>query len=240
MKKGILLLLTMLLLVSTVEAKNGERANYKMGYMDIYDASPIQFTERGVKFYVFLDGEFDFSTRPHNYNNIDILYKSSRRSTRTRMNFDRGIRIERDYNGRIRRIGNVFINYSRYGKVKRIGNIFVDYHHGKLTKVGNLRVLYNHRGNVRYIGNVKRRFHHRNHYYYGNTWEYDYDDDFFYRDDFYNDYESYDEDDNYLYYRSKDLRKGGKEHLIKRKKEYNSKKNHHKNREKSRKRKHDD
>ncbi|PHR74026.1 MAG: hypothetical protein COA67_01285 [Lutibacter sp.] len=219
MKKGILLLLTMLLLVSTVEAKNGERTNYRTGYMSIYDAEPIQFVERGIKFYVFLDGEFDFNTKPNRHTQTDYLYKTSRRSTRVRSN--RGVRIDRDYKGRIRRIGNVFINYNRYGKVRRIGKVFVDYRHRKMSNVGNLRVIYNHRGKVRYIGNVKRHtygYGYYNDYNSWNYWEYDYDDDFFFKSNFHNQYESYNEDDNFLYYRSKGVKKGVKGKIIKRKK----------------------
>jgi len=223
MKKGILLLLTMLLLVSTVEAKNGERSNYRTGYMSVYDAEPIQFVERGVKFYVFLDGEFDFNTHPNRHTQTDYLYKSSRRSTKVRSRSNRGVRIERDYRGKIRRIGNVFISYNRYGKVRRIGNVFVDYRFRQLSKVGGLRVIYNHWGDVRYIGNVKR--HRYGHYGYDHnswndwdSWEYDYDDDFFFKGNFKQKYESYDEDDNFLYYRSKGVKKGKKGKIIKRKK----------------------
>ena len=214
MKKGILLLLTMLLLVSTVEAENGERSNLRMGYMSIYDAEPIQFIERGVKFYVFLDGEFDFNTHPNYHSKARYSKKMSKRSHRTKGH--RGIKIERDYRGRIRQIGNVFINYNRIGKVTRIGTVFVDYSHRQITNVGGLKVLYGRRGNVRYIGDVKR--HSYNSWNSWDSWEYDYDDNFFFKSDFNNQYESYNEDDNFLYYRSKGLKKGVKGKIIKRKK----------------------
>ncbi len=215
MKKGILLLLTMLLLVSIVEAKNGERSNYRMGYMSIYDAEPIQFVERGVKFYVFLNGKFDFNTHPNYHSKAKYSNRMLKRSHRTKGH--RGIKIERDYRGRIRQIGNVFINYNRYGKVRRIGTIFVDYKHRQISNVGGLRVIYNHRGNVRYIGNVKRHsygYGHYNKYNSWDSWEYDYDADFFFKSNFHNQYETYNEDDNFLYYRSK----GVKGKIIKRKK----------------------
>ena len=69
MKKRILLV-TMLLLVSTVEANYGERSNLRKDYTSVYDAEPIQFKERGIKFYVFLNGEFDFNTQPNRNNNV--------------------------------------------------------------------------------------------------------------------------------------------------------------------------
>lgn len=220
MKKGILLLLTMLLLVSTVEAKNGERSNYRTGYMSIYDAEPIQFVERGIKFYVFLDGEFDFNTKPNRHVQTDYLYKTSRRSTTARRSI-KGVRIDRDYKGRIKRIGNVFINYNRYGKVRRIGKVFVDYRHRQISNVGNLKVIYNHRGKVRYIGNVKGHsygYYNYDDYNSWDSWEYDYDDGFFFKLDFDKQYETFNEDDNFLYYRSKGIKKGSKGKIIKRKK----------------------
>jgi hypothetical protein len=217
MKKGILLFLTMLLLVSTVEAKNGERSNLRTGYMSIYDAEPIQFVERGVKFYVFLDGEFDFNTHPNYHSKARYSKRKSKRSKISKGH--RGIKIERDYRGRIRQIGNVFINYNRYGKVRRIGKVFVDYRHRKISNVGNLRVLYGHRGSVRYIGNVKRHSNTYNYWDSWNSWEYAYNDDFFFKSDFNNHYESFNEDDNFLYYRSKGVKKGTKGKIIKRKKE---------------------
>lgn len=242
MKKGILLLLTMLLLVSTVEAKNGERSNYRTGYMNRYDAEPIQFKERGIKFYVFLDGEFDFNTRPSRYTDVSYMYKSSRRASRTRMNLHRGVRIERDYRGKIRRIGNVFINYNRYGKVSRIGNVFIDYRFRLLERVGNLRVIYNHWGEVRYVGSVKYGHHHGRDYDdwdYDDwdEWEYDYDDGFFLGGNFKYNFETYDEDENYLYYRSKGLKKGQKGKIIKRRKKFYKKDKKYR---KKREREHDD
>jgi hypothetical protein len=220
MKKGILLL-TMLLLVSTVEAKNGERSNSRTGYTNVYDADPIQFKERGIKFYVFLNGEFDFNTKPNRHNSVDYLHKSSRRSSQNTSR-NRGVRIEHDYKGRIRRVGNVFINYNRYGKVTRIGNVFVKYNRRHVSKVGGLKVLYNRWGDTQYIGKVKRNFNHFS----WNSWntsEYDFEDNFFHRSNFRNNFESFDEDDNYLYYKSKNVKKGKKGTVIKRKKKASSK-----------------
>lgn len=202
-------------MVSTVEAKNGERSNFRKGYMSVYDAEPIQFKERGIKFYIFLDGQFDFNTHPNRYTNIDYAYRTSRRSPRVTSH--RGVRIERDYRGRVRRVGNVFINYNRYGKVSRIGKVFIKYNRRHVSKVGGLKVLYNNWGNVKYVGKVKRKF---NYFYWDSwdTWEYDYDDDFFFRRNFRDNYESFDEDDDFLYYRSKKSKKGKKGTIIKRKK----------------------
>jgi|TARA_B110000090_G_scaffold67388_1_gene77219 hypothetical protein len=218
MKKRILLV-TMLLLVSTVEANYGERSNLRKDYTSVYDAEPIQFKERGIKFYVFLNGEFDFNTQPNRNNNVSYLNKKSRRSSKILKN--KGIKIEHDYKGRVRRIGNVFVNYNRYGKVTRIGKVFVKYNRRYVSKVGGLKVLYNNWGNLKYIGKVKIPSH-SFFWNFRNTLEYDYDDDFFFKGNFINDFESYDEDEDYLYYRSKDVKKGNKGSVIKRKKRSSS------------------
>src|SRR3970282_305535 len=46
--------------------------------VDFRNAEPIVFTERGVEFFVFPDGQFDFNTRPSTGD--DMYYKSSRRN----------------------------------------------------------------------------------------------------------------------------------------------------------------
>ena len=74
---------------------------------------------------------------------------------------------------------------------------------------------------MKYIGKVKIPSH-SFFWNFRNTLEYDYDDDFFFKGNFINDFESYDEDEDYLYYRSKDVKKGNKGSVIKRKKRSSS------------------
>lgn len=222
MKKGILLLVTMFLMVSTAEANNREKNNSRMGYSSIYNAEPIQFMERGIKFYVFLDGEFDFNTRPGNYHGA-YFKKGKKRKHASKKNFYKGVRIERDYRGNIRKVGNVFINYNRYGKVSRIGSIFVDYNFRNVSRVGNLTIQYNRRGDIEYYGKVKRGHRHNDRYGDWDSREYAYNNSFFLQSNFISDYESFDEDDNYMYYRSRAISKGKKGSIIKRKKQFDKK-----------------
>ena len=149
MKKGILLLVGLMALGTNVQANditpiptNSIGVNYN--YSDA-----ISFVERGVKFHVFLNGDFDFNTK---YRNGKYVNYNGRRK---HINNHRGVRIERDYNGQIRRIGNTFINYDRNGNVNRIGTVFIDYWRGQLTKVGHLKVKYDRWGNPHFYGNVK-------------------------------------------------------------------------------------
>ena len=82
-------------------------------------AQPILFVERGVEFLIFADGSFDFNTEIFYDSPRDVYYKD-RRNRRSR-NYgapghgygrsNRGTLVRHDRFGRVRRIGNVFINY---------------------------------------------------------------------------------------------------------------------------------
>lgn len=167
--------------------------------VDYRDAEPIVFLERGVEFYIFPNGEFDFNTVSNHYNanprprsgGINTTYGAPG----VRSNYgprDRGIRIEHDYMGRVRRIGNTFINYDAYGRVKRIGNVYMRYNSFALTQVGGLKIIYNRRGYIiDIVGYVNYNSSHYN-YNPGNGGHgNNYDDD---------DYGN-DNDDDYYYYK---------------------------------------
>ena len=134
---------------------NSQNSRFVSNYGDI---NPIEFVERGVAFYVFLDGEFDFNTQPNAsfYKNSNENRTRNGRTTNTRtLSFSNtyygtssGIRIEHDYMGRVRRVGNVFINYDAFGRVKRIGSVYMRYNSFALKQVGGLRIIYNRRGQI--------------------------------------------------------------------------------------------
>ncbi len=231
MRKGVIVVASMLMMVSTFGAMESIKPETEVVDFNnkFYDDQVIEFVERGIKFYVFLDGAFDFNTAPTA--DVDYIYKSGRR---TPIHVSpRGIRIERDYQGRIRRIGNVFISYTYNDKVKRIGSVFVKYKRNRMEQVGNMKIVYT-RHRVRLIGSVKGRYnpYYANHWSSFNrfsqwdTWEYGYYDSFFSHQDFFNNYESFNEDDDFIYFRSR--RKSGNEtkgKVIKRKKASKSKAN---------------
>ena len=207
----------MFLMVSTVEANNSDKNNSRKGYSSIYNAEPVQFMERGIKFYVFLDGEFDFSAKTGNRDGT--FYKNKKRKRNHKNKHFKGLRIERDYRGNIRKVGNVSINYNRYGKVSRIGSIFVDYRFRNVSRVGDLSIRYDRRGDIQYYGKVKRGHRYNDRYRDWDSREYAYNNRFFSQSNFSTDYESFDEDDNYMYYRSRAVSKGKKGSIIKRKKQ---------------------
>ncbi|MFI1771307.1 hypothetical protein [Thalassobellus citreus] len=168
MKRTVLLFAGLLVGLTTASAKtlttnnNGNNLNKTKHYRY---AEPITFVERGVEFLIFPDGSFDFNTNI-NYNkyNDTRYYKSNskRNKVNTRYNnrnarfkytsnYNKGINIVRDRSGKVRRIGNVFLNYDRYGKITRAGNVFMNYNRGRnntLIQVGGLHVNYNRWGGI--------------------------------------------------------------------------------------------
>lgn len=94
MKKGILLLLGIFMTVSNIEAKQNDHRPelFRLNYYSYTNA--INFSERGIDFFVFINGDFDFD-----------------------INYNRNIRINRDFRGRIKTIGNVSVRYDLRGNV---------------------------------------------------------------------------------------------------------------------------
>ena len=136
---------------------------------------PIQFSERGIDFFVFPNGEFDFNSRP-SCNNGDYYFKTAGRRSFEVNNCNAenyGVRIERDNFGRIRRIGNTFINYDFQDRVARIGSVFLRYNRFALIQIGGLQLVYNRFGElINTFGCVKQirfnGFTNANYTYYGN------------------------------------------------------------------------
>jgi hypothetical protein len=204
MKKGVLILLGMFMMVSTVEAKKGENLPNRFRVNYSYN-NAVNFIERGIEFFIFTDGNFDFD---NHFNNS--YYDDGRGRTR-----NSNVRVNRDYRGRIRSIGNVYINYDSRGNVSRIGNISMRYYRGQLRKVGDLRVRYNRSGFPVFYGNVRE-------FYYNNGIRFNisfgdvcnYNDTYFYRNDFRNNYTQFREDRNFYYYKARPNAKIGKRSTI--------------------------
>jgi hypothetical protein len=144
---------------------------------------------------LFPNGEFDFNTRPAVRPRVNgtsgaprgMYYGTS----------ERGIRVEHDNFGRVRRVGNVYINYDAYGRVKRIGTIYMSYNSFAVTKVGNMRIVYDRRGRIvdvyGFINHANGGyFYNPGTHYSGGNGGYGYGDD--YNDD-------YESDDDFYYYR---------------------------------------
>lgn len=168
-----------------------------------YHQRSLQFVARGVEFVIFKNGEFDFNTHPMRYTrNRRSGYNATYGAPRTYgyRNPSRGVRIEHDYYGRVRRIGNTFINYDRIGRVKRIGTVYISYNYRGLAKqIGGLHIYYTPRGRIAYTrGHIMRNNGHQWHTW-GNT---NNDDEWEEVDTDYNDqdYGDEDADDEDIYY----------------------------------------
>ncbi len=207
MKKALLLFLGMMSFVA-VSANDKNVSTEKTIIINGYDEA-VSFIERGVQFHVFLNGDFEFDTPNRRY------YEYNNRSYR-----QNNIRIDRDYKGRIKRIGANYIRYDYKGNVTRIGNIRIYYRRGFVRKVGDLKVSYNNWGDPYFYGNV-----HRDYYDSGIQFSlnfgtiFNYNDRYFYDYSFKNNYRKYREDKHYYYYKVKPNGKVGKRgKLIKRRK----------------------
>nr|WP_099565795.1 hypothetical protein [Gaetbulibacter sp. 4G1] len=179
MKRLLLLFTGLLIGLTTVSATelNYKNQKTKLDKTKRYRyAQPIMFVERGVEFLVFPDGSFDFNTNYEDTFYNDSYYRT-RNTKRGRVNTtygapgsrvkytsyrhrNRGVSISHDRDGKVRRIGSIFLNYDRYGKLKRVGSIYMSYKHrnGTLTQVGGLRVKYNHWGEIVYTRGQVNRF----------------------------------------------------------------------------------
>lgn len=165
--KKITFLVASIFLIGSGVANATEKTNFshERGMpVDVRNAEPIVFTERGIEFFVFPDGQFDFNTRPSS--GSDMYYRSTKAKTVNRTygapsnsrNQNYGIKVEHDNSGKVRRIGNVFINYDAYDRIKRVGSVYMTYNRFALEQVGGLQIIYNRRGQiVDFIGNVKGR-----------------------------------------------------------------------------------
>lgn len=181
MKKGVLIVLGMLMIASSVEAKKSENLPNRFGVNYYAYNNAVNFFENGIEFFVFTNGDFDF----------DINFTNRR------------LPIDRDFRGRITRIGNVSLRYDFRGNVTRIGGISMGYFRDRLTRVGNLRVSYNRWGDPIFNGNVRN-------FYYNNGVRFNlsfgdvcnYNDPYFFRNEFRRNYSQIREDNNFFYYRA--------------------------------------
>ena len=202
MKKITLLVVASILLVGNMALASenpvfSDNTNRRGYYIDYRDAEPIIFRERGIEFMLFPNGEFDFNTRP---SGPRYAVNGTNRAPGTRGYYgtsERGIRVEHDTFGRVRRVGNVYINYDAFGRVKRIGTIYMSYNSFAVTRVGNMRIMYDRRGR---IIDVYGFINHANSgYFYNPKGAYYSDGNSGYDHD--NDYGDNDNDDEYYYYK---------------------------------------
>lgn len=162
-----LIILSMILFTSVSISAEENTINPNRNFFTYSYDNAVYFVERGIEFNVFLNGDFDFSTR----RNFAVY-------NRNRYGFNRNVRISRDFDGRIRRIGNVNVRMNNF--------------RGRLTRVGNLSIRYDRWGYPRFFGNVNSF---RNTRFNGNIGNvYFYNDPFFFNANFRRNYTKFRED----------------------------------------------
>lgn len=169
MKRLLLVCASLLIGLTTASASelNNQKPKIKLEKKKNYRfAEPISFIERGIEFLIFPDGSFDFNTNIYDDYDDDILHRNnsrrsnintSQRGPNVSVAFtvssknNRGVLISRDRFGKVRRIGNVYLNYNRRGNITRVGSVFINYSRGKhatVNQIGGLRVQYNRWGEI--------------------------------------------------------------------------------------------
>jgi hypothetical protein len=157
--KTITLLVASIFMMANAATAN-EVTRFTLNTTNFSFEEPISFIERGIEFFVFPNGDFDFNTRPHDSQG-DFYYRTAGRkatgNSASRRAVNYGVRIEHDSFGRVRRVGNTFINYDYNDRVYRIGSVYMRYNRFTLSQIGGLKIIYNRRGEiVNTIGSVKR------------------------------------------------------------------------------------
>jgi hypothetical protein len=171
MKKITLLVASVLMTTTIVNATEVTYTSTENRMKYNFD-EPISFVERGIEFFVFANGDFDFNTRPDDIQGSYFYRTAGKRVTTTaKKPVNYGTIIEHDSFGRVRRVGNTFINYDSNDRVSRIGTVYMKYNRYGLTQIGGMQISYNTRGQiVNMYGNIKgTRSQGYTYAYYGST-----------------------------------------------------------------------
>jgi hypothetical protein len=122
-------------------------------------AQPITFVQKGIQFFVYTDGDFDFQLiRSNNRGRRGTQYLNAPGSTfGVNYPYNTSRLVRYDYWGNINKIGRNHIFYNRNGRVNHIGNTTMRYRNGRLARIGNMTVIYDLRGR---ISRLQGQIHH--------------------------------------------------------------------------------
>jgi hypothetical protein len=109
-----------------------------------YQSSFI-FTEGGIEFAIFPDGQFDFNYLDNgpqlsgnvNFGNLNVSFNTG---------YDYDPYVQYDQYGAVIQIENTPLYYDSYGRIIQAGNININYRNGYVNNVGNLYVRYSRPG----------------------------------------------------------------------------------------------
>ena len=131
---------------NTAEAETSTN-NYVRGY-----GNSFIFTEGGIEFSVFADGQFDFYM-PNYGPDVNVGINTPGFSLSFNSGYNYNPYVQYDDFGAIIQIENTPIYYDYYGRVNQIGNIFINYTgFGRINRIGGLNVYYRNNVFYRYDG----------------------------------------------------------------------------------------
>lgn len=141
MMKKIYLLLTVLLSFGVTTASALVHGNNTFS-----SPAAIVFSEGGIEFAVYPDGQFDFYDPQ--VRNSQVMINNAHISLSFNSGHNYGPYVQYDDYGAVVQVQNTPIYYDYYGKVAQIGRVNLDYNaYGKLYRVGGLYIQYNPYGN---------------------------------------------------------------------------------------------
>lgn len=140
MKKLSTLFAMLFLSFGIANAENAADDNLNRGY-----SNSFIFTEGGIEFAIFPDGQFDFNFLDNgpgfganvNVGNVNVSFNTG---------FDYDPYVQYDTYGAVIQIENTPIYYDSYGRIIQAGDVFVNYRNGYVRNVGNLYVNYSRPG----------------------------------------------------------------------------------------------
>jgi len=154
-----LILTAAILLGTSVGLANTSTTESTFTYGYKYGKSFI-FTENGITFSVYPDGEFDFyMNRLFNvgaradFGDLGITFNSG---------YDYNAYVQYDDYGAVLQVENVPIYYDYYGRVEQIGDVRINYRNGRVHRVGGLYAYYTPAGYFDYYTgyiNVYNRYY---------------------------------------------------------------------------------
>ncbi|TXE10907.1 hypothetical protein ES711_03105 [Gelidibacter salicanalis] len=143
--KGLALLFTAMFLIGiSVHATttNLTKDNSYSNGLKKGNGNSFIFTEGGIEFSVFPDGQFDFYA-PHFGPDPHVFMNAARMPFSFNSGYDYGPYVQYDDYGAIVQIENIPIYYDYYGRITKAGNINIHYNsYGHVRRVGQLHVYY--------------------------------------------------------------------------------------------------
>lgn len=152
-----LILINLVLL--NVSMITGSLADRNRGFDQKY-TQPVAFTEQGIEFFVFPDGQMELNIPPSSVKMGEQKITEVYLHEDENLPYGNGQKFRPGYVkynrlGQPVKVGPVKIEYHKNSKVARIGDILLNYQNGRLDQVGDLKIHYDRHGQIeKYTGRI--------------------------------------------------------------------------------------